>query len=47
MQAGSGTNELVLNIPFYMEYEQNGFMYRGHPSYHGAGAYYDWAHVQW
>lgn len=37
----------ALAIPFFTEYERNGFVYRAHPNYRGEGAYYDWANVQW
>jgi hypothetical protein len=37
----------ALDIPFFTEYERNGFVYRAHPDYRGEGAYYDWANVQW
>jgi Plavaka transposase len=37
----------MLEIPFFTEYERNGFVYRAHPNYRGEGAYYDWANVQW
>ena len=37
----------ALDIPFFTEYERNGFVYRAHPDYRGEGAYYDWAKVQW
>ena len=36
-----------LEIPFFSEYERNGFVYRAHPLYRGESAYYDWAFVQW
>ena len=38
---------LALQIPFFTEYERNGFIYRAHPNYRGNGAYYDWAQIQW
>jgi hypothetical protein len=47
VQAGSAPSEHVLNIPFYTQYERNGFVYGAHPNYRGAGAEYNWAHVQW
>lgn len=37
----------VLEIPFFTEYERNGFIYRAHPDYRGEGAYYDWAQINW
>ena len=44
---GTAPNELELDIPFYTEYERNGFLYRAHPKYRGEHPYYDWAFVQW
>jgi hypothetical protein len=44
-----GTNGAVtvLKVPFFTEYERNGFVYRAHPNYRGEGAYYDWAKIKW
>jgi hypothetical protein len=36
-----------LEIPYFTEYECNGFVYRAHPNYRGNGAYYDWVKVNW
>ena len=41
------SGSLALQIPFFTEYERNGFIYRAHPNYRGNGAYYDWAQIQW
>jgi hypothetical protein len=38
---------LILETPFFTEYERNGFVYCGHPNYRGLGAYYDWAKICW
>ena len=44
---GNGEDNAVLDIPFYTEYERNGFVYRAHPDYRGEGPYYDWANIKW
>jgi hypothetical protein len=36
-----------LKVPYYTEYERNGFVYRAHPKYRGDYAYYDWAYIKW
>jgi hypothetical protein len=36
-----------LEIPYFTEYERNGFVYRAHPNYRGTGAYNDWVKVNW
>ena len=36
-----------LDIPFYTEYERNGYVYRAHPKYRGEYPYYDWAKIKW
>jgi Plavaka transposase len=36
-----------LEIPYFTEYERNGFVYRAHPNYRGNGPYYDWVKVNW
>ena len=42
------TNEgRMLDIPFFTEYERNGFVYRAHPKYRGENPYYDWAFISW
>jgi hypothetical protein len=38
---------LVLEIPFFTEYEQNGFVNRGHQNCRGLGAYNNGAKVCW
>jgi hypothetical protein len=42
-----GNNQKNLRIPFFTEYERNGFVYRAHPNYRGQGPYYDWVQVKW
>lgn len=38
---------MSLEIPFYTEYQRNGFVYRAHPRYRRENAYYDWAYIKW
>jgi hypothetical protein len=44
---GGGVSPPSLAVPWFTEYERNGFVYRAHPRYRGESAYYDWALVQW
>ena len=44
---GNGPGPQSISVPYFTEYERNGFVYRAHPNYRGEGAYYDWAFVQW
>ena len=37
----------TLDVPFFTEYQRNGFVYRTHPYYRSKHAYYDWAYIQW
>jgi hypothetical protein len=37
----------TLDVPFFTEYQRNGFVYRAHPYYRSKHAYYDWAYIQW
>ena len=38
---------LGLDIPFFTEYQRNGFVYRAHRFYRSKNQYYDWAFVRW
>ena len=42
-----GIPQRILKLRCYTEYQRNGIVYRCHPNYRGAHAYYDWCYVKW